>query len=51
LVNEEKNAGNYEVEFDGSELTSGVYFYKLQVYPANGGAGAFVETKKMVFMK
>jgi hypothetical protein len=44
LVNEVKPAGNYEVNFEGGELTSGIYFYRLQV-------GDFVETKKMVFMK
>jgi hypothetical protein len=44
LVNEEKPAGTYEVKFDGSELTSGMYFYRIQI-------GNFVETKKMVFMK
>jgi hypothetical protein len=44
LVNEEKSAGIYEVNFDAVELPSGIYFYKLQV-------GFFVETKKMVLMK
>jgi len=44
LVNEEKAAGSYKIEFGGSELTSGIYFYKLQ-------AGDFVEAKKMVLMK
>jgi hypothetical protein len=51
LVNQEKPAGSYEVEFEGNDLTSGIYFYKLQVYPANGGAGTFVETKKMVLLR
>jgi hypothetical protein len=31
LVNEIKNSGTYEIQFDGSNLTSGVYFYKLQM--------------------
>jgi len=44
LVNEEKPVGSYEVEFDGSELTSGVYFYRIQ-------ASDYVETKKMTLIK
>jgi len=44
LVNEEKSAGNYEVIFTSEGLTSGIYFYRLQV-------DAFVETKKMILMK
>jgi len=46
LVNEEKTAGSYNVEFrmQNLELSSGIYFYKLQ-------AGDFVETKKMILLK
>ncbi len=44
LVNEEKPAGRYEVKIDASELSSGVYFYKLQY-------GGFTEVKKMVLMR
>ncbi len=44
LVDEYKPAGSYEVDFDASGLSSGIYFYKLQ-------AGNFVATKKMILMK
>jgi photosystem II stability/assembly factor-like uncharacterized protein len=44
LVNEEKPAGEYEVEFDGSSLTSGIYFYQLK-------DGNYTETKKMILLK
>ena|GEM_PF-4451274 len=29
IINEERDSGSYEVEFDGSDLQEGVYFYKL----------------------
>ena len=52
LVNEEKPAGNYEVEFNGSNLSSGVYFYQLRAGdPSAGSRQSFVETKKMILMK
>jgi hypothetical protein len=50
LVNEEKPAGEYEVEFNsvgtsrGLSLPSGVYFYQLRV-------DSFVETRKMVLLR
>ncbi len=44
LVNERREAGRYEVRFDGSRLASGVYFYQLK-------AGTFTQTAKMVLVK
>ncbi|MDT3697486.1 MAG: agmatine deiminase family protein [Ignavibacterium sp.] len=51
LVNEEKPAGNYEVEFNANNLVSGVYFYQLKIYSANNNDGAFIQTKKMVLIR
>lgn len=44
LVNELKSAGSYQIVFDASELSNGVYFYRLQ-------SDSFIETKKMILMK
>jgi len=44
LVDEEKPIGNYEVEFDGRNLSSGIYFYRMQ-------AGNFTDTKKFILLK
>jgi hypothetical protein len=44
LVNEEKAAGKYEVNFDASRLASGVYIYRIQV-------NEFISVKKMVLLK
>lgn len=44
LVNENKKPGNYEIVFDASNLSSGVYFYSLQ-------SDEFIETKMMLLIK
>lgn len=44
LVNDEKESGNYTVEFNAPYLSSGVYFYQLK-------AGEFVQTRKMLLAK
>ncbi|HRN27815.1 MAG TPA: T9SS type A sorting domain-containing protein [Ignavibacteriaceae bacterium] len=44
LINDTKPAGNYSLEFSGSSLSSGIYFYKLQ-------SGSYNQTKKMILLK
>ncbi|RPI18244.1 MAG: T9SS C-terminal target domain-containing protein [Ignavibacteriae bacterium] len=44
LVNERQNAGRYEIEFNGDNLPSGIYFYRLS-------ADGYNETKKMILIK
>ncbi len=44
LVNDYKPAGRYEVEFNASSLSSGVYLYQLK-------AGEFIQTKKMILIR
>jgi len=44
LVNENKSAGSYVVDFDATNLTSGVYFYRIETE-------SFTETKRMVILK
>ena len=44
LVNEKKNAGNYRVDFNASNLPSGVYFYRINTQE-------FSDSKKMILLK
>jgi len=44
LINEEKEAGIYQLKFNASTLSSGVYFYKIS-------AGEFNQTKKLILLK
>ena len=44
IINEEKPAGTYELNWNAANLSSGVYFYSLQ-------AGSFVQTRKMILLK
>ena len=44
LINEKQNAGSYEIKFNGSNLSSGIYFYTLS-------AGEFKSTKSMILIK
>jgi hypothetical protein len=44
LVDQVMNSGNYAVDFNASDIASGIYFYKLE-------AGSFVQTMKMLMLK
>jgi hypothetical protein len=44
LINEVKDAGTYNVEFNADRFSSGVYYYTLK-------AGSFTSTKKMILLK
>jgi hypothetical protein len=54
LINEPKQAGEYEVEFDASNygLSSGIYLYRLVVSGTNPlTAGSYSSTKKFVYLR
>lgn len=48
LVNKMHGQGTYETDFDGNNISSGIYFYKLTV---RGNSSYFTETKRMVLLK
>lgn len=55
LVDKEQHPGNYEVKFDGSNLESGIYLYRIKVLPSsptgNITAEDSIKIKKMVLIK
>ncbi len=51
LVNEEQKPGTYEVEFNGSNLTSGIYFNRIVSYSNQLKTKNYVETKKIILLK
>lgn len=44
LVDEYRAAGMYDIKFDASKLSSGIYIYRIQI-------GSFVSSKKMIYLK
>ncbi len=50
LVNQKLSQGSYEVEFNGANFPSGIYYYKL-IIDSFGEAGSFSEVKKMILLK
>lgn len=50
LVDQKQSAGEYEVDFMGKFVSSGVYLYRMQVTDEKGNA-SFSDTKKMILLK
>ena len=52
LVDEVRRPGAYISRWDGSSQPSGVYFYRLEAHPTDGGkTGDFIATRKMILIK
>ncbi len=49
FVNETKEPGVYEVSFDGTNFSSGVYFYRLE--SAGGNGAPFIQTRKLLLLR
>jgi flagellar hook assembly protein FlgD len=51
LISEELSAGRYNYEWNGSNLPSGIYFYRITIHSDNLQVDSFIETKKMILLK
>jgi endoglucanase len=51
LINERKQAGKYQVRFNPSNLSSGVYFYKMEAVSADSKENPYIEIKKLILVK
>ncbi|MDD5361479.1 MAG: T9SS type A sorting domain-containing protein, partial [Ignavibacteria bacterium] len=51
LINELKPAGSHSVIFDASNLSSGIYFYRIHASNQSGSNNIFLKTLKMIYIK
>jgi len=51
LVNQVQSKGRYEINFDASNLSSGVYFYRIRSVPSSSSGQGFVKTMKMILLR
>lgn len=51
LADKEFSAGSYKVDFDGSNLSSGIYFYRINITGTGSSKAGFENVKKMILMK
>jgi len=51
LVNRAQTKGRYEIKFDASNLSSGVYFYRIRSVPSSSSGQGFIKTMKMILLR
>ncbi|MDP2207755.1 MAG: T9SS type A sorting domain-containing protein [Bacteroidota bacterium] len=51
LLDGYKEAGYYDVEFNGVSLSNGIYFYKIEAVGVNDPSNTFVQVRKMLLLK
>ncbi|MBP1648282.1 MAG: Por secretion system C-terminal sorting protein, partial [Bacteroidetes bacterium] len=51
LVDDQRQAGVYDQQFDASGLASGTYFYRLEVQKSGGDGRSFVQVRKMTILR
>ena len=51
LVNRQHEPGRYSIKFDGSNLASGIYFYRIVAKDLSGNGREFVQSRKMLLIK
>lgn len=50
-VSKNQNAGSYSVNFNGNDLTSGIYYYSIEIETDGSSKGKYSETKRMLLLK
>lgn len=51
LVDEKQDAGLKSVDWNAGDISSGIYFYRLEAVDVNNPSNSFVQTKKMILLK
>ena len=51
LVGKNELPGKHSINFNASNLSSGIYFYQLKAVPTNNQIGNFIQTRKMVLLR
>ena len=51
LIKKNELPGKHSIDFNASDLTSGIYFYQFKAVPIMNQTGDFIQTKKMILLK